>query len=339
MIMSRILVAGGLTLATLAAGAQELPKLNIDPAEVSVSGLSSGGYMAVQYHAVHSAGTKGAGIVAAGPYHCAGEATSVTALIQNIANCMRGTPDVAAGLAKLKANAAAGQADSERHLAKSRVYVYVGTRDSFVGKSVADGLVDFYKALMPTENIKYLHDRETEHAFLTDNPDHAVCLANGLPAVNNCGYDQAGDILQWIYAGKLNPRAAAPRGKIVAFGQKPFAGGQDLSLEETGYAYVPAECAAGEPCKLHVVFHGCGQGASVVGDRVYGNQGAGFNRWADSNRMVLLYPQVGVSYANPANPYACWDWWGYTGPGWDGKEGKQLKAVRGMVEHLMSGRK
>ena len=48
-----------------------LPALNIDTPETSVSGLSSGGFMAVQFQVSHSSIVKGAGIVAAGPYFCA----------------------------------------------------------------------------------------------------------------------------------------------------------------------------------------------------------------------------------------------------------------------------
>ena len=52
--------------------APQLPTLNIDRDQTSVSGISSGGYMAVQFHVAHSASVKGAGVLAAGPYYCAG---------------------------------------------------------------------------------------------------------------------------------------------------------------------------------------------------------------------------------------------------------------------------
>ena len=40
-------------------------------AQVTVSGLSSGGFFAHQFHVAHSSWVKGAGLIAAGPYHCA----------------------------------------------------------------------------------------------------------------------------------------------------------------------------------------------------------------------------------------------------------------------------
>jgi hypothetical protein len=45
--------------------------LNIDKTQISVSGISSGGFMAHQFHVAHSFNVMGAGIVAGGPYYCA----------------------------------------------------------------------------------------------------------------------------------------------------------------------------------------------------------------------------------------------------------------------------
>src|SRR5690349_978678 len=54
-----------------AAELPKLPALNIDPHETSVSGLSSGAFMAVQFAIAHSSTIKGVGIIAGGPYYCA----------------------------------------------------------------------------------------------------------------------------------------------------------------------------------------------------------------------------------------------------------------------------
>ena len=52
--------------------AVNLPALNIDKTQTTVSGLSSGGFMAAQLHVAYSATfNKGAGIVAGGPFYCA----------------------------------------------------------------------------------------------------------------------------------------------------------------------------------------------------------------------------------------------------------------------------
>ena len=63
--------------------AQPLPGLGADGAGLTVSGISSGGYMAVQFQVAFSRQVRGAGIIAAGPYDCA-EGSSIRAL----AHCM-----------------------------------------------------------------------------------------------------------------------------------------------------------------------------------------------------------------------------------------------------------
>ncbi len=81
------------------------------------------------------------------------------------------------------------------------------------------------------------------------------------------------------------------------------------AMASAGHLYVPASCrATSAHCALHVVFHGCKQSASAVGDDVYAR--LGYNQWADNNAIVILYPQVDASLLNPMG---CWDWWGYTG--------------------------
>ena len=62
---------GPAALATETRAAEELPKLGADLAATSVSGLSSGAYMAGQIQVAHAKDIVGAGIVAGGPYACA----------------------------------------------------------------------------------------------------------------------------------------------------------------------------------------------------------------------------------------------------------------------------
>ena len=49
----------------------ELPALAVDLRELTVSGVSSGAYMAVQFQVAYSQLVRGAGIIAGGPYDCA----------------------------------------------------------------------------------------------------------------------------------------------------------------------------------------------------------------------------------------------------------------------------
>jgi poly(3-hydroxybutyrate) depolymerase len=58
---------------------------------------------------------------------------------------------------------------------------------------------------------------------------------------------------------------------------------------------------------------------------------AGYNRWAEANRIVVLYPQA---EATPANPLGCWDWWAYDDPEYAKKTGRQMAAVKAMIDAI-----
>jgi len=107
-------------------------------------------------------------------------------------------------------------------------------------------------------------------------------------------------------------------------------------MADEGYAYVPRACDS-QPCRVHVAFHGCRQNAQAVGERFV--RDAGYNRWADSNRLIVLYPQTIARWWWVYNPRGCWDWWGYTGAGYATKEAPQMRAVLGMIERLAAARK
>ena len=103
-------------------------------------------------------------------------------------------------------------------------------------------------------------------------------------------------------------------------------------MDETGFVYVPKTCES-ERCRVHVAFHGCRQGVADVGERFV--REAGYNRWADTNRLIVLYPQAIKRYSPfTFNPRGCWDWWGYTDAAYHTKAGAQVSAVKAMLERL-----
>ena len=81
------------------------------------------------------------------------------------------------------------------------------------------------------------------------------------------------------------------------------------SLNTYGYIYVPTACqGAATTCALHFNFHGCQQTVADILNEypMY----VGLNEWAESNNIIVVYPQVIKSYFMPTNPEGCWDWWG-----------------------------
>jgi len=309
-----------------------LAAVGADPVKVSASGLSSGAFMAVQYGVAFSSETMGVGVVAGGPFNCA----IVTP--GSFAACMQGAPSGADSYKSAKHLAAQGLIDPVKNLKSQRLYLFRATHDEVVAQPVMDAVRDFYKrAGAPAANVQYVTGVPAGHAFISPTVG-PPCPVTAPPFVEQCDlngaeYDQPGAILTQVY-GPLQPKAgAALSAGPMAFNQLEFA--SLLSgLATTGYVYVPAPCTTpGAKCAVHVVFHGCSQSADMVSDIVY--RQLGYNAWADTNHIIVLYPQVNPTWI-PFNPMGCWDWWGYSGLNFPTRSGAQLTAVRAMVHRLLA---
>jgi len=328
-----LLAAGLLTTAPRAA-VDKLPALNAAIGETSVSGISSGGYMAVQMQVVHASIMRGAGVVAGGPFACAEGGAD-----QALGTCMEGTPDARALAGKVRELAKRNQVDAPEHLARQQVWLFTGSNDGVVRTPVVRSLEAFYQEFIAPERIFLKDSLAAGHVFAS-NEASGACAVTGPPFLANCAYDAAGELLQHIY-GRLQPPAAAatasPAGRLVEFDQRPFAAGSARSngLADTGFLFIPRSCEEGAPCRVHVAFHGCRQDAATVGRAFV--EHAGYNRWAAANNIAVLYPQTKATWGFPFNPKACWDWWGYTGSDYASRNGKQIRAVRGMLDQLASG--
>jgi hypothetical protein len=58
------------------------------------------------------------------------------------------------------------------------------------------------------------------------------------------------------------------------------------------------------------------------------------NEYADTNHMIVLYPQATTMAGNPRG---CWDWWGYQSAQYPLKSGPQMTAIVNMVKALSTG--
>lgn len=312
---------------------EALPKFDLDPARISVSGLSSGAYMAHQVHLAYATRLVGAGLLAGGPYQCAGGDLDLA-----LKQCMaieHGRPDVGALAERVRARSAAGQLDPLDGLRGDRVYVLHGQNDRTVAAEVSAALVDLYRALMPDLALEYSADRPFAHLFPTER-DGVDCATGGAPYLGACGYDAAGALLRHLHPELPEEPGVAVAGHLRRFDQRAIVGGDTVGLAAVGYVYVPAACAAGERCGVHIAFHGCQQNAAEVGISFVWQ--AGYNRWAEVGKLVVVYPQTRASLV-PLNPRGCWDWWGYSGPDYDTLSGVQVRWVGALLEALSgSGR-
>lgn len=324
----------------VAAAAGPLPALGTSADDVTVSGVSSGGYMAVQFHVAHSATVAGAGVLAAGPYDCAGDSIWFA-----LTRCMAPRfwspmPVVGHFRQRIVRKAEAGRIDGIEGLADDRAWVFSGGRDETVERPVVDALVALYRSLLQPNAVRLVTLASAGHAMITvEDPDANPCGTSEPPYLNHCGaLDAAGELLNYLI-GPLAPPREPPPGSVRAFDQQPFLGPKPSTsgMAEVGYLLVPPGCDGGG-CRVHVVFHGCRQTTEQIGTRFVDN--AGYLEWAWSNRLVLLFPQIrptdgfigGFDWLY--NPRGCWDWWGYTDDRYGEREGRQIAAIQAMLERL-----
>jgi poly(3-hydroxybutyrate) depolymerase len=308
-----------------------LPGGGVDPSQLTVSGMSSGGYMAVQFHVAYSELVAGAGVLAAGPYYCAEDSLS-----RALRRCMRNGEDIPTDrLVEITSHLALqDEIDPIAGLARDRVWLFHGAADNTVGKPVVDALQAYYETLVAPENVLRVEHPGAGHTFPTI-ASGVPCPMTSPPFVGQCEFDGAGQLLAHLY-GELQPATPGKwnRESLVEFDQRPYAQATgSRSLADTGWLFLPRACSAGT-CRLHVIFHGCKQGTTEIGREFI--ESAGYLEVAEANDIVLLFPQVAPSY-QPLNAMGCWDYWGYEGETYAVRRGVQLAAVRAMVADLMDG--
>lgn len=323
-----------------ASAAVELPALNIDTSQTTVSGLSAGGFMANQMGIAHSSTFKGVGMFASGPYWCAGGV--------NYTSCMYNASITQSILtnAQAKIDSWSGASiDAKSNIPSQKVFIFVGSSDTTVGPNPVAALKTQYANLgVPAGNLKYVTPSGVAHVFPTDfdSTGNNSCSSASSPFISNCGYDGAKAVLEHFY-GTLNARNNAPAaGNYIEFNQATYTSANP-GMGSTGWVYVPSSCASGTQCKLHVALHGCKQSSDLIGDKYVKN--TGYTRWADTNNIVVLFPQAKVDNTSRqtaasstlSNPNACWDWIGWYGSNFAQKTGTQVKAIKAMVDKVSSG--
>jgi poly(3-hydroxybutyrate) depolymerase len=381
------------TLAIAAHSAGPLPRLNIAPASLTISGISSGADLAAHFAVAYSDITSGAAIFAGEPWLCAvtrfpGEPVFTCAAAEaKIGSPGPGCAGLPTGFAPCEgcgsdgnttvlydhcksrgpgalplyldvptlagAAAAAARADLIAPLAglsAMRTYLYRGALDS----CYLDGAVNFTAAFFsafaadPASQVVFVANVPSGHCTPTIDPwvPRASCGhgAGAPPAVENCDYDGAGAAFAHMYGALAPPPSHACGADCAAralpFNQTLYQAGVWAALGSTGYVYVPAACAGGAACRLHVALHGCGM--SMYNPKMNTSYvlHAGFNPWAESNGIVVLYPQgggyeeSGTAAPTPQLGAGCFDGYGQTSPDFAWRSAPQLATLRAMVAAL-----
>lgn len=180
-----------------------LPALTLDADTVTVSGLSSGAFMAVQLQVAFSDRIAGAAVIAGGPYYCAHDR-----VLEAISTCMTprsSGPDITELLRQADSYAQTGAIADLAGVQTQRIYMFSGTEDKTVTRPVMDALAAFYEALaVPAQNIQFRTDIAAGHGFLS-NDATLPCDASQTPFIIDCDLDQAGELLTWLYGPLAAP--------------------------------------------------------------------------------------------------------------------------------------
>lgn len=327
-----LLLCLSLALSSAAWAASTLGAYNITPSGVTVAGISSGGYMAVQLQVAYSKAIYGTAVMAGGTYYCAQDDEAYWG-----SACATGiNVPVSSLVSYTNQEASRGAIDPTSNIANKPIYMFSGTLDTVNYQATMTDLYQYYRSFTSTANIDYNKTTPAEHAWIT--PDSAVaCSYLSAPFMNNCGFDAEQTFLTMFY-GTLNARNNGQLGgSFIQFNQNAFCPNSNcaaISMDSTGWVFVPQSCAQGQPCRLVVALHGCSQNQETIGTTFV--QYAGINEWADTNNIIVLYPQT-INATVPYNPYGCWDWWGYTNGNYALKSGPQMTAIMAEVNHLAGG--
>eukprot|EP01006_Ploeotia_vitrea_P036240 TRINITY_DN66000_c5_g1_i2.p1 TRINITY_DN66000_c5_g1~~TRINITY_DN66000_c5_g1_i2.p1 ORF type:complete len:317 (-),score=139.21 TRINITY_DN66000_c5_g1_i2:877-1827(-) len=306
--MTRVLVVAVVLLSAVAAAAAAAasPETGSLPPAM-VAGLSAGGFMAVQYHVAFSGEVIGAGVIAGGPFYCAGD-SAITA--QTACMSMPSEIDTSSLVKAAKYCEQTDTCDALANLKTQKVWLWSGTSDTVVHQGVMKSLAQFYTDFMPSPSINETFTVPAEHSWPTNNWGNA-CGHLGSPYINNCDFDSSYAMTTEVF-GPLSPPVTGKTANVRTISQDQFVPGggsaSSISMGPKAYVYYGGNCTADpSKCRAIVVFHGCQQSLKDIGTDFIAH--IGMNEVAEANNLVVLYPQAIRSYYPVENPEGCWDWY------------------------------
>ena len=118
-----------------------LSSYNIDVSKITVSGFSSGGFFAIQFHVAYSKIVRGAGVIAGGPFWCARNNFNIT-----LSQCTKEPDKIPLPLliAMTYTFAERSDVDPVESLKRSQVYLLSGKHDTAVVQGVVEKSEEYY---------------------------------------------------------------------------------------------------------------------------------------------------------------------------------------------------
>lgn len=147
--------------------------------DVTVSGISSGGSMAIQMHIAFSNDISGCGILAGPPYYCAGNLMAASL-------CMSGpltSISVPTILSKIKSYDSLSMIDRRSNIQNDSVYIFTGKYDTVALPGIVKLNEQIYSSL--GARIKTNYDMAATHGFPTENYGLSCMILNLNSYINN----------------------------------------------------------------------------------------------------------------------------------------------------------
>lgn len=268
-----------------------------DQIKYTISGISSGGFMANQMATIFSSQFSGVGTVAGGFYYCAQahlpkqikkDASTIGTgnlfLFEPIASapwlhpqkgnplyqssiCMGSPEQAILPDAYLKANVENKLVDPLSNVSDQKVFIYQGESDSTVKVQMQERLKSYYLSVGVKESNIAMLTGKGNHNFPTDRKDGINCNQSKTPYVASCDLNLASILLAHLFDDKMI-RTEINKNHIYVVDQTTEL--LNLSKTETdwmmpapsiapyGYLYANDKCLANpKSCHMHIALHGC----------------------------------------------------------------------------------
>ena len=222
---------------------------------------------------------------------------------------------------KADAKSAAGDIDSLQFVRRQKIYVFHGYNDAVLARSVTDAAADFYRHYLGEANRGNLFYQTTigaGHSLVVaqDQPRRRSQRLQGQrrsvyrPVRLRSGRNHPAAHLRCVECAE--PRAVDRNDQAV----------RSVGLCQAGQCQVrsawtrPVTCSF--PRRASKARRAASTSPCMAASRTSAKSGSassthtGYNAWADSNRLIVLYPQTAGEFVlRRFNPQACWDWWSY----------------------------
>lgn len=303
---------------------EPLKSYQINLNETTISGVSSGAYMAVQMQIAYSDLIAGAASFAGGPYGCSkgevGQARLICMSHPEKVNVVE-LIDAAMKFEQL------GEISPLHNLKNKKLFIFQSPKDSVNKPVSSEKLYELAEKLFLVNHVVFENKVESAHGFPTLDQGQS-CDLPVKPWILKCQYDGAGEALRALGLN-LQTRGAAKPENLLPFSQVEFSV-PESRMASQGWIYVPTDCQNHGLCRLHMALHGCQMSGEDIQNEFALK--AGYNEWAEANKVIVVYPQA--SKSGNGNPYGCWDWFGLTGPHYATKLGPQMQALRKIIGRL-----